>query len=438
MPGHQALLLACGVIASLSIPLRAGAQEVLSLSQALDEAQRQNPDLQTERLRLKVARSQQTLARLLLPANPELEFEQRADRWFGNQGEGGHSLSLAQEVEIAGQRGKRKRVADLAFQQAQAEIAQAEQGLSAQVKAAYYRLALSQEKMKVVDDLLELNEHLTAATAQRYRAGDISELEFNLVAAEYGQVLAERAAQEAEARSAAVELNLFLGRPADRAVSVEVDSSYHPLDLDLGQLQILSVERRQDLRALRLEEQAATTGINLARAEAIPNPKIALSYERERAVFAAEDVLGNPGSIAGLRDTDRLLRVQVALPLPLVNRNQAGVQQARAEHQVATSRREGLERRISGEVTTVHHLFIGAQQALEAYQSALPRTKQNVELLLRAYEGGELDLTALLVQTDRLFRLRLAYFDALLAYHQALARLEQAVGGPLPDILPRR
>ena len=66
------------------------------------------------------------------------------------------------------------------------------------------------------------------------------------------------------------------------------------------------------------------------------------------------------------------------------------------------------------------------------YRALLSPVRENADLLVRAYEAGELDLTALLVQTDRIFRMNLAYFDALLAYHEALAQLEQAVGGRLP------
>lgn len=434
---YWAVLLACSAV-YLSIPLNSAAQEALSLQQALDEAQRQNPDLRTERLRLNEVRSRRTLAGLLLPFNPEFGFEETSDRRFANQGEGGYSVSLSQEFEVAGQRGKRKWIADLALEQVQAGVERSEQVLAAEVKTAYHRLALAREKLMVADSIMAIDERLAAVAAQRYQAGDISELEFNLVAAERDQTAAQRFNLEAEARAAETELNLLLGRPAAQPIAVRVDTTYAPLDLDLEQVQDLGLEVRPDLQALRLEEQATARGIRLALAEAIPNPKLSLSYARERAVFAADNFIGNPGAIRGLRDTDRLLRVQVGLPLPLLNHNQAGVQKARAENQLAVARRESLAQHIRAETASAYSQFVGTRQALEAYRNLLPRVEQNASLLVKAYETGELDLSGLLLQTDRIFRMRLAYFDALIAYRQALARLEQALGRPLPPATPRR
>ncbi len=428
------LLLVCLVALLLGAPRASITQEVLTLQQALSEARARNPDLRAERLRLNVASSQQTLAGLLLPYNPEFEFESASDRLFGNRGNGGYSLSLSQEIEIAGQRGKRKRIANMALDRVHAEIARFEQLLTGEVKIAYHRLALSTEKLKVGDTILTLNERLSVAAERRYRAGDISELEVNLIAAELGLAAAERSRLEAESLAALADLNLLLGLPEEQTTAVRADTTFMSLNLGLDQLVRLSLEKRQDLVATSLEEQAAQKGIDLALASAIPNPKISLTYDQESTVFTPDDFTGDPaiiGGIGGIRDRDRLFRVQVALPLPLLNRNQAGVQQAKAEKNVARATREALEQRIRMEVTSAYRRFIGAKQAQESYRLLLPRVEQNADLLVKAYEAGELDLTVLLVQTDRISRMRLAYFDVLFAYCEALARLEQAVGGPL-------
>ena len=425
------LLLVCLVALLLGAPMTSIPQEVLTLQQALSEARASNLDLRAERLRLNVASSQRTLAGLLLPFNPEFEFESASDRLFGNRGNGGYSLSLSQEIEIAGQRGKRKRIANMTLDRVHAEIARFEQLLTGEVKIAYHRLALNTEKLKVGDTILTLNERLSVAAERRYRAGDISELEVNLIAAELGLAAAERSRLEAESLAALADLNLLLGLPEEQTTAVRADTTFMSLNLGLDQLVRLSLEKRQDLVATSLEEQAAQKGIDLALASAIPNPKISLTYDQESTVFTPDDFTGDPAIIGGIRDRDRLFRVQVALPLPLLNRNQAGVQQAKAEKNVARATREALEQRIRMEVTSAYRRFIGAKQAQESYRLLLPRVEQNADLLVKAYEAGELDLTVLLVQTDRISRMRLAYFDVLFAYCEALARLEQAVGGPL-------
>jgi outer membrane protein TolC len=56
----------------------------------------------------------------------------------------------------------------------------------------------------------------------------------------------------------------------------------------------------------------------------------------------------------------------------------------------------------------------------------------NINLLTKGYQGGQLDLSTLLVQKDRIFRTRFSYVETLLEYNAAHVELERAVGGKLP------
>jgi outer membrane protein TolC len=140
----------CFVALFLIVPAVSMAQEILTLTQAIEEAQVKNPDLDAERQRLKIAQANRIQAGLLLPSNPEIEYERASDRFFDNRGSKSYGIALSQEIEIAGQRGKRKRIANLMIAQTQAEIVRFEQMVIAQVKTAYHRLAIQNAQLQVM------------------------------------------------------------------------------------------------------------------------------------------------------------------------------------------------------------------------------------------------------------------------------------------------
>lgn len=100
---------------------------ILNLKAALQLGLAQNPELRAARESLKVAESARSKARLWLPSNPILELDYTTDRYFSNEGEGGFRAGISQELEVAGQRGRRIHVADLDYRKAkaQAELEQA-------------------------------------------------------------------------------------------------------------------------------------------------------------------------------------------------------------------------------------------------------------------------------------------------------------------------
>lgn len=375
-------------------------------------------------------------ASLLFPFNPQVEFERTSDRYYAKQGEGGYDLSVSQEIEIAGQRWKRKRVAQADLERARADAQDFERRLTADVREAFYRLLFSQRRAETMKAIADLNGQLAEAAQRRFKAGDISELDHNLVLIERNRTGAERAASEARLHEAMGEMNRLLGRPPDAVtIAAETWSVDAPEKVpDLETLKATALRARPDLKALEAGARAAQGAVSVALAGLTPNPVFSLAYRVEKSFFSGQDVLGDPavtGGIAGIRDRDRLLTARVSIPFPLFNRNQGQTHAARAAQRVAETELESLQRAVVIEVTAAYRRFESAQQALALFEEVAPKLDENAALVVRAYRAGETDLPTLLVEQDRIFRAKLAYLDALLEYESALTALERAVGEPI-------
>ena len=434
---HWVCRVGCLMILGLTFrPERVQAQQALTLEMSVQEARTNNPDLKAKQQRVGVAVGELKTASLLFPFNPQVEFERTSDRYYARQGEGGYGLSLSQEIEIAGQRWRRRRVAQADVERAQAEVRDFERRLIADVREAFYRLLFSQRRTETMKAIADLNGQLADAAQRRFKAGDISELDYNLVLIERSRSEAERVTSEAQVHGAMGEMNRLLGHPADAViVASEIWSTDEPVKLpDLETLKATALRARPDLKALEAGARASQGAVSVALAGLTPNPILSLSYRVEKSIFTGQDVLGNPaitGGITGIRDRDRLLTARVSVPLPLFNRNQGQTYAARAAQRVAETELESLRRAAAVEVTVAYRRLQSAQQARALFQKVAPKLDENAALIVRAYRAGESDLATLLVEQDRIFRAKLAYLDSLMEYESARTALERAVGEPV-------
>lgn len=432
---HLVCRVVCLVVWGLAIrPWTVLAQQTLTLEMAIQEARTHNPDLKARQEKVGIAVGERKTAALLFPFNPQVEFEKTSDRYYARQGEGGYSLALSQEIEIAGQRWRRLRVAQAEVERAQAEAQDFERRLIADVREAFYRLLFSQRRAETMKVIADLNGQLADASRQRFGAGDISEMDYNLVLIERTRTEAEQALAESQAQGALGEMNRLLGRPID-VLTVTAETREEPVTVpDLETLKATALRVRPDLKALEAGVRAAQGGVSVARAGLVPNPVFSLSYRVEKTLFAGEDILGDPAvtrGITSIRDRDRLLTARVSASLPLFNRNQGQTYAARAAKRTIEAELESLRQAVAVEVTVAYRRLQSARQALMLFREIAPRLEENATLVIRAYRAGETSLATLLVEQDRISRTRLTYLDALIEYESALTALERAVGEPI-------
>jgi outer membrane protein TolC len=353
---------------------------------------------------------------------------------------GGQSFSLTQEVEILGQQFLRRSITNDRVDKTDAEIRAFENDFVADVKTTFSQLLALQERTSVGNAIVELNKQLAESAERRYKAGDISELDYNLIVVERDRSLAEQLGLESQLKSIRANFNRLLGRNSSSQTVAALETAEPAQEYTLEQLSLLAFEQRSDLKALEYEESATSTSKTLSWLSLIPNPKLTLALTKETSIFDRSSITGNPSIINGidrLEDTDKLLNFRIGLSVPIVfplfyGSKQADLQQAQVENRIANEALIAKRNAIAAELYSAFNRFQSARQSLTLYQGILPRLDVNVALLTKGYQGGQIDLSALLVQKDRIFRTKLLYVDALLEYNAAHAELERAVGGKLP------
>jgi cobalt-zinc-cadmium efflux system outer membrane protein len=150
-----------------------------------------------------------------------------------------------------------------------------------------------------------------------------------------------------------------------------------------------------EVAAAVVNVERAQLALRRARAEPTPNITVEGIVQYDNAIDSSD---GN---------------LQVTLPVPLLNRNQGGIREARARLTGAQQALERVEAGISQRLSKVFERYANAQNQVERYSSEiLPAAERSFELTREGYRSGEFGFLTLLTALRTLFHTKLAYLEA--------------------------
>jgi cobalt-zinc-cadmium efflux system outer membrane protein len=360
----------------------------------------------------------------LLP-NPTLELEGGTGALTGSSAENNLSLGASQEFFLAGKREKRLAIAERDLDMYRWQLSDRERVLREEVKTAFFDVILVEQRIALADRSITLNRQLLDVTKERLAAGDIPELEMNLVKVELARgdgakIDIEKTLNQNQSRLWTL-MGLSLGEYPAIVGTLE---SATAVTKTLVELKQLAHEKRPDLKALEAEKSREESDIILAQAEGIPNITAGLALRRDTSAIEVGGVEG--------KDTDYIIGLKLSMPIPLFDKNQAGVQEARARRNSTESRLSAAGRNIEREVETAYANLLNAEKVLSLYKSnIIPQLEENLKLTQEAYRLGEVGILAVIQEQKKFFEVSDGYLTALHDRQTALVKLESAVASDL-------
>lgn len=410
-------LLAAALLAAVAATARAeepSETEPQTPRAAAAAALRANADLGAVYAAIEAARGR--LVQAGLWPNPELSLTGASDFAFQNEGERRFGGGFAQRFPIAGRLARARDVARVDVAAALAEASDFERTLIGEVQRAALRILALDRAIAAWDDVIAPAGELMRVSQQRFEAAEASEADVNLLAIEVARFEQEKRLVELERRGEAIRLNQFVGRAAEVPVVV-AGSIEDPLfdDADVAQIGEGASARRGDLAAARLGADRARAEATLARAQAWEDWSFGIGVDSDRQVFAKEPSIDPIGA-----KRDEFLGFGLTVPIPLWNRNQGRIAEARADERRAVARRTAIERAVEAEVATARARVVELSRIAREYRDALlPRARRNVALLDRGYAQGLAPASSLVQAQQQLA-------DAALRYARSLGELRAA------------
>lgn len=345
--------------------------------------------------------------------NPVLSytFEQAT---AGGAGESEGIALIQQQIEP----GKRRR---LRTQAAQARVGGASERASmlkveveARVRRAFYQVLASWRRVEAAEDWAFRLDRVAEIAALRHRAGDVSGYDLQRVAREEATVRATAASARADQTEAVATLRGLIGdRPEDEGavlVGYLLDPSPPP---PLDEL-VRRIQLRPDVLALRAEARAASLEQRVAGGWKIPNFTLGAGYKEVR------DPARDPGGAVAY----------AAVPLPLMDRQQAATRRARSRWRQASGSAEVLVQEARGQLRGT---YAKERQLVEVARRFRLEALEPAEDLLgtaeAAYQAGEVGILSLLDAYRSAYEARRQYFEFALAARLARIELDRLAGG---------
>jgi cobalt-zinc-cadmium efflux system outer membrane protein len=393
---------------------QSGAAAEGSLQALVAYADRHSPLLAIARSTRSRAEALRIAAEIWLPDNPELSVALGARMGQARTGLDA-DIALVQPLQIAGERGRRIAAAARQRELTDAEIAELRWSLVCDLRATFHRALLEAERTRMAERIVAFQRDVLRIVERTISAGENAPVMLRLAQAEVAQ--SEQVVLQS--RQGLWAARLHLAELSGWSVSAPPlpNAPIEPAREPPQQARLVSLARKHlpSLRAAAARVREARSRVDLADREAWPRPSLGVRYEHE--------------SDRGSEGSYDIWMGAVTLPLPVFARNQGARAAARADSSVAQAELAAAERLLEVQVAQARSEVVAAAERTRAYGTEIvPRFEENLALLRRSLELGEIDLLSLGVGRERFLKIQTDALSAQLDYFTAHDALERVIG----------
>ncbi|MBW2194022.1 MAG: TolC family protein [Deltaproteobacteria bacterium] len=401
------------VVLNEQIPVKATTAESsgsITLDWAIDAAIDRHPSLAATWYEIKSRQGEVRQAGIL--PNPRLfgEIEE-----FGGTGDYSSTnvmsskIGISQEVLLGGKIGKgvheAKAAVGIAELEHQAKIIK----VRAVVERRFLDVFILQERLDFQKKELALIEKTHDVVGKRVKVGDTAPLDLTRSQVELvsARIAVEQTRKEFEASRYVLAESWGAKYPAFSSVSGQYNTAFGFTE------QGLKVDLQQGPAWLLLEKQVtrAEAVLDLAKAQRIPDIEVegGVKYFNE--------------------SNDHAYFLGMSVPLPLFDRNQGGIAEAKASQQKAHYEKTAGFLALHMELQKVWRKFVSTQQAFQSFEAeVLPASQNAFESITKAYKAGEVGVLGLLDAQRTWVEARNIFLDLLYELEKNRIEIKQLIG----------
>ena len=390
----------------------------VSLPQALAYAKENAPEAVVASAEAGLGDAEVTASKQVQPFNPTLSVGLGQRRQAGGTGLDAQ-VALTQQIEIAGQRGKRRESAQMYRELTQLGIDAAAWTVHADVHRAFERALLAQERLTLADERVEVAKELLRVAERKVEVGEESSLVVDVANAELCVAENTATAAAADVEEFRLLLASAIGWPSPPGLE-PVGRLDAPTLAESGpELIRYAAESSPSVRQAETARRVAEADLETANREAWPSPTVGVSFAREGSTTTPDNF--SPSSTIWMGT--------LQIPIPSFARNQGPVARSRARVKVAEARQRAVSIQYIAMVSAaIAQVNAAARQSAALEGSVLPTFEKSLAALRRSYDVGEMGYLEVAQALDRLWAARQQALDARAAYYEAFADLERLVG----------
>ena len=384
------------------------------------EVLQRNPALRATTLGRDAAQSDATAAALWPDPEAAVMLDRVPKRMEGEMPMVRYQLS--QMIPWPGKLGLMRAAADRRTDATRSEAATRTLDLIRDAKRSYWMLFMNRGLRDVNGAGRGLLDMIASAALARYGAGSGAHHDVVRAQVEQSAVDVEAIDLEGERVATVAMLNALRDLPAATLIDdpPEPDAGAAHDVSALARLERLALDRRPELEQMRAMQREQESMAALARRERYPDLMTSVWYNQ---------MLGEP-------DTAGVM-LGVTLPVFNVRRQDRTARAAELRAGSAGNDLRAMQNMIRFEVADAARKVATATRTLELVRDvAAPRANQSFAASLAGFSAGTVDIVGVLEAWRSLQAVERARVEAVAGRLMAIAELERAIGGPLPEMSP--
>lgn len=402
--------LLAGFVALTSV-LKADEQQIiLTFDEAVRRAFTQSPSLRISESDVQEMNGQLIQSQAYI--NPLFAYS--VENVFGNHDWRGWKSAesryeLSQPIELGGKRGYRSKAATYDYYAAQADYAITSLYLLNQLLNAFVEVVAAQEQLKLAQEQKRISEEILKSVAAKVEAGKVSLIQQNKAEIAYFNAEMEEGKACADLKTAKESLALLWGSTCPDFDAA--DFPFFEVEVPVPFEHCLS-DLRDNPQLLKsyYEYLSAAQNLCLEESSRVPDLVVTLGLKTLHEN-------GDKGMVLG-----------AAIPLPVFDRNQGNIKQARSQVCRTQDQYVFLQQQLENKLSRLHRELIRAYQEAEQLRTTILKAAvQSFELAKEGYNEGKFEYLDMLDSQRTFFEVKEKYIQSLLNYHQRRADIEYQI-----------
>src|SRR5712671_4159572 len=414
------------ILLSIFPALRAFAQEpasphagaVTPLSELLEEAEKNNPQIEAARQGWQAAK--QIPTQVSTRPDPQFTLQHlsvgspRPLAGYKNSDFAYIGLGVSQDIPYPGKLRLKGEIAKREADVSQQQIESVRRAVLAELKAAYFQLAYLSKTLAILEQDGELLKQVGQAADARYRSGMGSQQDVLQAQLQKTKLLREIAMHHLQVGKLEAQLKQLLNRSQESPDIEPADLLETPLVQSYADLLAAAQLQNPEIAGAQKMIERQSLQVDLARKDFYPDFNVQYMWQRtDPAQFRAY----------------YMLSVGVRVPIYRGRKQRPELAQAEAEQLRARSELQAQSQQLAGDLRSQYVIVQQTSELLKIHREGLsPQARSEFQAGIAAYQSNKQDFQALLTAFLDVLHLDEDYWQNMAEYETAVARIEQLTG----------
>jgi outer membrane protein TolC len=382
----------------------------------IEEALKNNPEIQASQARIKAARLRIPQSGSL--PDPMFMFgyqNESFDRYtYGEMPGSQWMFSATQQFLFPGKRRLKEEMTTRDAESLEDMHDLLKLKTMARVKELYLDLFLAYKNIDLLKDKRDLLDRIESLTLSRYAAGKTMQLDVIMAQTEKYMLLEKEEMTKQKVESLNAMLSSVVGRYKGPALPRPSEPVYQPFPLDISAALDMAMQHSPELKSRNKMIEAANTRLAMAQKEYYPDFALSGGY------FYRSGEFPDMWSVTAT----------INIPLFFQSKQKPAVMEAKANINQAGRELEATRLMIDAALRDNYSMLRSSERLIDLYQKGLlPKSRQDIEQALTGYSTGRLDAVSIISRLKTLLDYEFLYWSQRVEREKAIARLHAITAG---------